>query len=75
METLVDTFKAEQASLHSQKETLVRAKAKLRAKKGKLLQSRKTVENAAKSLTSAEKTFSRKLDDLNSIFAVSQKFS
>ena len=72
MQALVDTFKAEQASLNSQKETFNRAKVKLRVKKDKVMQTRKTVESAAKSLASAERSFERKLDDLNSIFAVSQ---
>ena len=73
MVTLVDAFKSEQTRLDSQRDGLSRAKAKVMAKRGKVAKSRKTVECAAKSLASAEKSFAKKLDEFNSIFDVSLK--
>ena len=54
-----------------QRDALTRAKSKLQAKRAKLSASKKCVEEAAKSLASAEKAFAVKLDDLNSIITVS----
>ena len=57
--------------LEKQRDALTRAKSKLQAKRAKLSASKKCVEEAAKSLASAEKAFAVKLDDLNSIITVS----
>ena len=53
---------------------MTRAKSKLQAKRAKLSASKKCVEEAAKSLASAEKAFAVKLDDLNSIMTVSHTY-
>ena len=57
--------------LEKQRDALTRAKSKLQTKRAKLSASKKCVEEAAKSLASAEKAFAVKLDDLNSIITVS----
>ena len=72
MEALAGAFHAEQEKLGVQRESLNRSKANLAAKRAKVLQSKKSVEKAAKTLARAEANFARKLDDLNSIIKVNE---
>ena len=70
LQSLAEAFDIERDKVKKQQEQLQQSKSKIKEKKSRLIQDKKVVEKAAKSLAMAEQTFQRKLDDLNSIIMV-----